>query len=352
MAVPEHHSRPECGSTLNVTVARRIRLIVVGLVIAGLALGRVLETRRLAVALPRDPAAQAQTRLDAERMLLDLQILASDRFQGRATDTPGGAMAAQLVGVRFSELELSRFGDRFEKPFSFVHRSIRALWRRNRPFSKTYGDARNVVGYVPGTAFPNDFIVVSAHFDHLGVIGGEVYHGADDNASGTAALLAIAAYVRSNPPRHSIVFAAFDAEELGLRGSHAFVQALPFPRDHLLLNVNIDMIGRSDDGRLFVSGVRYSPALRPIVESAAWSSTVPVHVGHDRPMWVTGLTDDWTGASDHSSFHDLGVPFLYFGVEDHADVHQPTDTSDRINASFYAGSAETVLSALIAADHQ
>ena len=261
-------------------------------------------------------------------------------------------MAAQMVGTRFSELGLSRFGDRFEQPFSFVHRSVRALWRRNRPFSKTYGDARNVVGFVPGTVLPNDFIVVSAHFDHLGVIGGEVYHGADDNASGTAALLAIAAWVRNHPLRRSIVFAAFDAEELGLRGSHAFVETLPFPREQLLLNVNVDMIGRSDDGRLFVSGVRYTPALKSIVETAARNSSVPVHVGHDRSMWVTGLIDDWTGASDHSSFHDLGVPFLYFGVEDHADVHQPTDTSDRIDASFYAASAETVLSALLASDNQ
>jgi len=334
------------------TVSRRIRLAVAVLVVTALVLGRVIETRRLALALPRDPAAQAQTRLDAERMLLDLQILASDRFQGRATGTPGGAMAAQMVGTRFSELGLSRFGDRFEQPFSFVHRSIRALWRRNRPFSKTFSDARNVVGYLPGTVLPNDFIVVSAHFDHLGVIGGEVYHGADDNASGTAALLAIAAYVKSHPFRRSIVFAAFDAEELGLRGSHAFVDMLPFPRERLLLNVNVDMIGRSDDGRLFVSGVRYTPALGPIVESAARSAGVPVHVGHDRPMWLTGFIDDWTGASDHSSFHDLGVPFLYFGVEDHADVHQPTDTSDRIDAPFYTASAETVLSALLAADQQ
>jgi len=94
--------------------------------------------------------------------------------------------AATLVDARFSELGLSRFGDRFEQPFSFVHRSIRALWRRNRPFTKTFSDAKNVVGYVPGTIEPDSFIVVSAHFDHLGVIGGEVYHGADDNASGTA----------------------------------------------------------------------------------------------------------------------------------------------------------------------
>jgi hypothetical protein len=186
------------------------------LVVTTLTLGRILETRSLAVALPRDPAALPQTRLDAERMVLDLQILASDRFQGRATDTPGGALAAQMIGTRFTELGLSRFGDRFEQPFSFLHRSIRALWRRNRPFSKRFGDARNVVGYVPGTHFSRT--TSSSYprtFDHLGVIGGEVYHGADDNASGTAALLAIAAYVKSRPLRHSVVLAAFDAEELG-----------------------------------------------------------------------------------------------------------------------------------------
>lgn len=334
------------------TTFRRIRIGVAVLVVTALAAGRIIETRRLAVALPRDAAAPVLNRLDAEHMMLDLQILASDRFQGRATDTAGGALAATLVDTRFSELGLSRFGDRFEQPFSFVHRSIRALWRRNRPFTKTFNDAKNVVGYVPGTVAPDSFIVVSAHFDHLGVIGGQVYHGADDNASGTAALLAIAAYVRSHPLRHSIVFAAFDAEELGLRGSHAFVGALPFPRERLRLDINVDMIGRSDDGRLFVSGVRYTPELAPIVQLAARASRVPVHQGHDRPAWMTGLISDWTGLSDHSSFHDNGLPFLYFGVEDHEDVHQPTDTADRIDASFYRASAETVLSALIAADQQ
>ena len=334
------------------TTFRRIRIAVAVLVVTALAAGRVIETRRLAVALPRDPAAQALNRLDAEHMMLDLQILASDRFQGRATDTPGGAMAATLVDARFSELGLSRFGDRFEQPFSFVHRSIRALWRRNRPFTKTFSDAKNVVGYVPGTIEPDSFIVVSAHFDHLGVIGGEVYHGADDNASGTAALLAIAAYVRRHPLGHSIVFAAFDAEELGLRGSHAFASALPFPRGRLRLNINVDMIGRSDDGRLFVSGVRYTPELAPIAQLAARTSRVPVHQGHDRPMWMTGLITDWTGVSDHASFHDIGVPFLYFGVEDHEDMHHPTDTADRIDEAFYRNSAETVLSALLAADQQ
>jgi Zn-dependent M28 family amino/carboxypeptidase len=332
-------------------VSRRIRLGVAAAVLLTLVIGRVVETRRLAVALPQaTAAAPGAQRLDAERMLLDLQILASDRFQGRATDTPGGAMAAQLIATRFSELGLKRFGEGFEQPFSFTHRSIRALWRRNRPFVKTFNDAKNVVGYVPGTASPSDFIVVSAHYDHLGVVSGEIYHGADDNASGTAALLALAAYVKDRPLRHSVVFAAFDAEELGLRGSRAFVQALPFPRERLRLNINIDMVGRNDDGRLFVSGVRYTPALEPVAKAAAGQSSVPVHVGHDRPTYLTGLIDDWTAASDHGSFHDAGVPFLYFGVEDHADVHRPTDTADRIDPAFYSNAADTVLAALLAAD--
>jgi Zn-dependent M28 family amino/carboxypeptidase len=333
------------------TTPRRVRLILAVAVVASLAIGRLVEWRRTAVPLPRDAgAAVPAVRLDAERMLLDLQILASDRFAGRATDSAGGALAATLVATRFRELGLSSFNGRFEQPFSFVHRSIRALWRRNRPFTKEFVGARNVVGYVPGSRQPARVIVVSAHFDHLGAFGGDIYPGADDNASGTAALLAIAAYVRAHPLAHAIVFAAFDAEELGLRGSQAFVNALPFPLAQLQLDVNVDMIGRSDDGRLFVAGVRQAPALRPIVEAGARQSTVPVHLGHDRSTFMTGLTPDWTNASDQGSFHAVGIPFLYFGVEDHADVHQPTDTADRIDRAFYVGSAETILSTLLAAD--
>jgi hypothetical protein len=332
-------------------VPRLVRRAILLTVLIGLVTGRLVESRRLADPLGGGASQPTQERrLDADRMLLDLQILASDRFQGRATGTPGGVLAAQLVSTRFSELGLVPFKGRFEQPFSFVHRSIRALWRRNRPFAKAFDGATNVVGYVPGSALPNEYIVVSAHFDHLGMIDGEIYHGADDNASGTAALLALAAYTKAHPLRHSIVFAAFDAEELGLRGSHAFVESLPFPREALRLNINVDMIGRSDDGRLFVAGTRYSPELRPMVERAAQTAAVPVHLGHDRPMYLTGLIDDWTGASDHGSFHDIGVPFLYFGVEDHADVHQPSDTSDRIDPRFMEASAETILTTLLMAD--
>ena len=331
-------------------ISRRRRLAVLGAVLVWLVAGRVLETRRLAVALPRATPGSVQARLDAARMHADLVQLASEPFQGRAPETPGSALAARLVADRFAELGLRRFGASYEQPFSFEHTSIRALWQRNRPFRKTFTITRNIVGYVAGTMSPDAVIVVSAHFDHLGVIDGEMYPGADDNASGVSALLATAAYLAAHPPAHTVVFAAFDAEEMGLRGAQAFVAALPFPRERLRLNVNVDMIGRSDDGRLFVSGVRATPALRPIVEVAARTATVPVHIGHDRPMLLTGLIADWTPLSDHGAFHDAGVPFLYFGVEDHADVHQPTDTADRIDAAFHAASAEMVLSTLLEAD--
>ena len=184
---------------------------------------------------------------------------------------------------------------------------------------------------------------MSAHFDHLGVYRREVYAGADDNALGTAALLALAAWVQAHPLDRTVVFAAFDAEELGLRGARAFVSALPFPKERLRLDLNIDMIGRADFGRVFVSGVRYHPdLLQPIVERAARNSAVSVHIGHDRPMLLTGLIDNWTMASDHGAFHEAGIPFLYFGVEDHADYHKPGDVPSRAMPGFFYGAARTV----------
>jgi hypothetical protein len=330
-------------------LSRRTRIRLALIVVTVLTVGRTVEWRRTSLPLAH-AAASTAVRLDRERMMLDLRILASDRFQGRATDSVGGLLAGEMIAARYRELGLSGFTDSFEQPFTFLHRSIRALWRRNRPFVKEFVAARNLVGYVRGTASPETFIVVSAHFDHLGVIDGAVYHGADDNASGTAALLAIAAFVKAHPLRHSVAFAAFDAEELGLRGSQAFVQAMPLPRERILLNLNMDMLGRSDAGRLFVAGVTHDPALRGLALAAARDVALPVHLGHDRPMYLTGLTDNWSTASDHGSFGAVGIRWLYFGVEDHDDVHRPTDTADRIDQAFYAGAAEAVLSALLEAD--
>jgi hypothetical protein len=330
-------------------LTRRVRLGV--LLTAALATGvcHTLERRRLAVPLHAG-GGDAPHRLDVQQMLRDQGELASERFEGRAPTTPGGRLAADFIASRFASLGLRAFKEGFAHPFSFEHRSIRALWRRDRPFVKTFDGARNVIGYVNGAGRAAGVIVVSAHFDHLGIRDGALHPGADDNASGTAALLAIAAYVAQHPLSHTLVFAAFDAEELGLRGAEAFVRELPFDRQRLRLEVNMDMISRDDDGRLFAAGTYHYPQLKEVVVRGAADAALPIHLGHDRPFYLTGLVDDWTTASDHGAFHEVGIPFLYFGVEDHADVHAPTDRADRVEPRFYGAAAEAVLSTLIAAD--
>jgi Zn-dependent M28 family amino/carboxypeptidase len=205
-----------------------------------------------------------------------------------------------------------------------------------------YPSAVNYVGYIAGSVKPERFIVVSAHYDHLGVKDGKLHAGADDNASGVAAMLAIAQWFKAHPPRHTIVFAAFDGEEQGLQGARAFMAALPFPKAQLALNLNLDMVSRNVKSEIFVAGTHYNPSLTPLVAQAAARSTVGVKLGHDRPQ-QKGTSDDWTDSSDHGPFHQAGVPFLYFGVEDHADYHGPGDTFEHIEPAFFTSVANLLV---------
>ncbi|HSJ08133.1 MAG TPA: M28 family peptidase, partial [Longimicrobiales bacterium] len=219
-------------------------------------------------------------------------------------------------------------GASFLQPFGFSRRAADM-------------DGANVVGVVPGRERPGRYIVITAHYDHLGIRNGEIYNGADDNASGSAALLALAGYFVANPPRHSIIFAALDAEEMGLQGARAFVANPPVPVDSMAININMDMIGRSDAGELYVAGTHHYPDLLPYVEAVAATAAVRLIPGHDAPGGRPG--DDWTMLSDHAAFHAAGIPFLYFGVEDHRDYHRATDDLAGIQPGFYVRAARTVL---------
>lgn len=267
------------------------------------------------VTLPSASAATAvASTVDTARLIADVKTLASPEFEGRATGTAGNRKAGAFVQQRFAELGLLPFGTGFAQPFKIAAK-----------------DAVNYVGFIKGTATPERYIVVSAHYDHLGIKQGKLYAGADDNASGVAAMLAVAAYFKSHPPLHTIVFAAFDGEEVGLRGAKAFVAALPFPKAQLAMNLNFDMVSRNDRNELYAAGTRYTPSLTSAVTQAAARHTVTVKLGHE-----TGAGEEnWTNASDHGPFHEAGVPFLYFGVEDHADYHQPGDTFEHINQAFF-----------------
>jgi Zn-dependent M28 family amino/carboxypeptidase len=212
------------------------------------------------------------------------------------------------------------------------------------------GKGANVLGLCVGKEPDLPMFVVSAHYDHLGVRDGQVYHGADDNASGVAVMLEVAAYCQKQPFRRTIVFAAFDAEEGGLNGARAFLARPPVPKERIALNVNLDMVSRSEKREIFIAGTYHTPSLRPPLEEVARRAPITVLFGHDKPAAIAGGVDDWTNQSDHGLFHAAGIPFIYFGVEDHPDYHKPTDTADKINRGFFVDVAETVLDAVVRLD--
>ncbi|MSR22020.1 MAG: M20/M25/M40 family metallo-hydrolase [Gemmatimonadetes bacterium] len=286
------------------------------------------------------PTAGGDTLTTLERALLfqDLSILAHDSMEGRGAGTEGIERARHFLVAAFPERGLSPLAGQSLQEFHFS----------GAPGGGNEVTGANVLGVVRGSVRPGRFLVISAHYDHLGIRGGRIYPGADDNASGTAALLALASELSENPPLHSVLFVAFDAEESGLRGSHAFVSDLPIPLDSIVLNVNLDMVSRSAVGELYAVGTHHYPFLRELVEAVAAQSRVTLLLGHDEPGLPPG--DDWTLASDHGAFHQQGIPFIYFGVEDHAGYHQPTDTVENITPEFYVRAVETVLDFIREAD--
>src|SRR5690606_27737683 len=116
-------------------------------------------------------------------------------------------------------------------------------------------------------------------------------------------------------------FAALDAEEMGLQGAKALVNDFPFPLNTVILNINLDMISKNQRNELYAAGTAHYPHLRPLLEEASKDAPIKLLFGHDIPG-----TDmqDWTSASDHAAFHEQGIPFIYFGVEDHEDYHKAT----------------------------
>jgi Zn-dependent M28 family amino/carboxypeptidase len=271
-----------------------------------------------------------------------VRTLASEEFQGRAAGTAGGAKARAFVRERFEAIRLQTIGGAFEHAFTYPRKAGSAGGE-----TPAEVQAANLVGRCPGRDGNQSVLVLSAHYDHLGVRDGKTYPGADDNASGVAALLEIAAQCMAQPFGRDLIVVAFDAEEGGLNGARAFVSSGTVPKERVAANVNLDMVARGDKGEIYIAGTQHNAALRPLLEPVATRAPIRVLFGHDRPG---SGTDDWTLQSDHGVFHQAGVPFVYFGVEDHPDYHQPTDTADKINPDFFAKAVGVVLDALRALD--
>jgi len=278
--------------------------------------------------------ARPSALIDSVQLLGDLKVLSADDMQGRQVDTPGGAKARAFVLERFKASGIKPFGDTYAEPFTFV---------AGRGGAQTERHGVNIVGHVDG-ADPRRYIVVSAHYDHLGTRNGVVFNGADDNASGTAALFAVAKYFSTHRPAHSLLFVAFDGEEAGLRGSQAFVKQPPVDAQAMAVDLNMDMIGRDPSDKLFVVGTHLQPSLKPLVEKLAAQAPVKVLIGHDDPTQKT--VEDWTRDSDHYAFIEAKIPALYFGVEDFDQHHKATDDYDTITFDFYVRAVETMVDAV------
>lgn len=202
--------------------------------------------------------------------------------------------------------------------------------------------AHNVVGVLEGSdpKLKREYIVIGAHYDHLGRGGhdgslaqnpNDIHHGADDNASGTAGLLELARIFAAQKPglRRSVVFMAFSAEESGLIGAKAWTSNPALPLADNVAMLNLDMIGRLRDNKLTVGGVGTSPEFRKLIEN----------LNQTNGGFTLQLNEDGFGPSDHSAFYAKQIPVLFFFTGTHADYHKPSDTAEKIN---YDGQAKIV----------
>ena len=284
------------------------------------------------------PAAHA----DADRIRSDIAYLADDRLEGRGTGTAGNDSAASWLARRHALLRLrplvvdeslacqTSAGDHIcVSYFQHFIANGAELAHAGKPDGVP---TQNVVALVPGRdpALRGQYVVLGAHFDHLGrsiegaldpEAGHAIRNGADDNASGTAAILELARRLAAHPTRRSIIVVHFSGEELGLLGSQWFVEHAPVSLDSIDAMLNFDMVGRLRKDRLLVFGVGTATELPAVVDSA-----------NVAPKLDLVKQDDGIGPSDHSSFYAKGIPVLHFFTDLHEDYHRATDDVDRINA--------------------
>jgi hypothetical protein len=235
-------------------------------------------------------------------------------------------LAPASLGLATLAADIDRAMTPSSRPLTGVTVRLRVSLVRER------GETANVVGLLPGTdpALRDEALVIGAHYDHLGrgspvsldpTHAEAIHPGADDNASGTAAVLGLAeALAGAGGTRRSLVFALFSAEEVGLLGSTHYVRQPPVPMERTVAMANFDMVGRMRDDRLHVMGVDTGQGLRQLVEQAAAGQGVTL-----------ALRGDGVGPSDHTAFLGRERPVLFFFTGTHGDYHRPSDTWDRID---------------------
>jgi len=271
----------------------------------------------------------AAPQADMETALRVFETLSADDMEGRATGTPGGLRAQNYLRGEIAKMNVFDQTDDFA--FTYVP-------RKDAPEITLSGV--NLNGLIDIDDDDKDsLLVITAHYDHLGVHKGEIYNGADDNASGSAALFAIAQSFKVTPPKHDVLFIWLDAEERGFGGAGEYLESVQNFEGRSVFNMNLDMVSQSES-ELYMAGAYHLPALKPLLEKAAKGTGLSLRFGHDRPE---DGENDWTLQSDHGVFHKVSIPFAYFGVEDHSHYHRPTDSFDTVPLAFYESSVQTLI---------
>lgn len=333
-----------------------IRILFVLLLLASTAFGQAVKPVKV------DPV-EANLRKTIE-------YLASDKLEGRRTGEAGAVTAAGYVQNQFAKLKLkpgvtAANGKRtYLQSYSFTlptnpHGTPAGETAAAKPPIHAY----NVVGILDGhdKVLRNEAIIIGAHFDHLGRGGkgsgslnpnsSDIHHGADDNASGTAALIELARiFAKEKKNKRTIIFIGFSGEEEGLFGSKAYTANPAFPLDKTVAMINLDMVGRLHDGKLNIGGIGTASEWKQLVEShninpgavIPTSHDVPPHIKTDVPAlnkFNLALNEDGFGPSDHASFYMQKLPVLFFFTGTHLDYHKPSDTAEKIN---YTGEASII----------
>ncbi len=252
-----------------------------------------------------------------------VRYLADDALGGRFSGSSGERCAGEYIAAMFASLDVEPAGE----DGYFQELPLASAAQPHAPPAR----GRNVVGILRGSdpELRETAVVVGAHYDHLGLgefgstgEAGEIHNGADDNASGVAAVLAAARALRGGPrPARSIVFIAFTGEELGLIGSAWYANHPAIPLEETVAMINLDMVGRLENDELIVYGMGTAPEWEEIVPAANADLGIPI-------AWEQA----GFGPSDHTSFYANDIPVLHFFTNVHADYHRHTDDAEKIDA--------------------
>ena len=285
---------------------------------------------------------QLPIKVEKQLLLEYFKVISSDGFEGRKLGSVGGLKASEYIYTQLKSSGVLPFEGKFKHAFSF------------NKFN-TVIQGNNVIGEIKGTHYPNQYIVLTAHYDHLGKKNNRIYNGADDNASGTSALLIIAKMLAESPLQHSILVLFTDGEESNLKGAKAFSKEKQKLFDDIKLNINLDMLsGAKQTRKLRYISRRLDSLLTPselnTFKTKQFKKFQLVKGFKSAHRNVLNKRVNWDMASDHWVFHQQGIPFVYYGVGTHHNYHKSSDTYENSNLLFFFNATNAIYQQLLFLD--